>query len=51
MTGGHGVARIIGGRGVRVSLLIGSLAAGLVIAMLTYHRADLWLTPGFVFDH
>jgi hypothetical protein len=35
-------ARMLGGRGVRLSLLIGSLAAGLVIALLTVHLAGAW---------
>jgi hypothetical protein len=35
-------ARILGGRGVRLSLLVGSLAAGLVIALLTVHLAGAW---------
>jgi hypothetical protein len=37
-----GAARILGGRGVRLSLLIGSLGAGLVIALLTVHLAGAW---------
>jgi hypothetical protein len=39
-------ARIPGGRGVRLSLLIASLAAGLVIASLTVHLAGVWESPG-----
>lgn len=39
-------ARVIGGRGVRLSLLIASLVAGLIIALLTYHRVGLWESPG-----
>jgi hypothetical protein len=57
-TGRHGgwpasrAAQFIGGRGVRLSLLIASLAAGLVIALLTVHLAGAWEGPGkFLFDH
>ena len=35
-------AQLLGGRGVRLSLLIASLAAGLVIALLTVHLAGAW---------
>jgi len=35
-------AVFLGGRGTRVALLIGSLLAGLVIAMLTVHLAGPW---------
>jgi hypothetical protein len=35
-------AQVIGGRGVRLALLITSLAAGLVIAALTVHLAAAW---------
>jgi hypothetical protein len=35
-------AQVIGGRGVRLSLLLASLAAGLVIALLTVHLAGAW---------
>jgi hypothetical protein len=35
-------AQILGGRGVRLSLLIASLVAGLVIALLTVHLASAW---------
>ena len=35
-------AQVIGGRGVRLSLLLASLAAGLVIAVLTTHLAGAW---------
>jgi hypothetical protein len=35
-------AQVIGGRGVRLSLLLASLAAGLVIAVLTTHLAAAW---------
>jgi hypothetical protein len=38
-------AQILGGRGVRLSLLIASLAAGLVIALLTVHLAGAWEAP------
>lgn len=48
--GGHGAggwqtsraATVLGGRGVRLTLLIGSLLGGLVIAMLTVHLATAW---------
>jgi hypothetical protein len=35
-------AAVLGGRGVRLSLLLASLAVGLVIAMLTVHLAGPW---------
>ena len=35
-------AAVLGGRGVRLSLLAASLVAGLVIAMLTVHLAGPW---------
>jgi hypothetical protein len=35
-------AAVLAGRGVRLSLLVGSLLAGLVIAMLTVHMAVPW---------
>jgi hypothetical protein len=35
-------AQLVGGRGVRLSLLIASLAAGAVIALLTVHLAGAW---------
>jgi hypothetical protein len=35
-------AQVIGGRGVRLWLLLASLAAGLVIALLTVHLAGAW---------
>ena len=35
-------AAVLGGRGVRLSLLAASLLAGLVIAMLTVHLAGAW---------
>jgi hypothetical protein len=37
----------LGGRGTRLTLLIGSLAAGLVIALLTVHLAAQWQPSGF----
>jgi hypothetical protein len=45
--GGHAgytarTAAVVGGRGMRVSLLAASLLAGLVIAMLTVHLAAPW---------
>ncbi len=42
-------AQVVGGRGVRLSLLLASLAAGLVIAVLTTHLAGAWMDPGKVF--
>jgi hypothetical protein len=39
-------ARILGGRGVRLSLLAASLVAGLMIALLTVHLAGAWESPG-----
>jgi hypothetical protein len=39
-------ARILGGRGIRLSLLIASLVTGLVIALLTVHLAGAWEAPG-----
>jgi hypothetical protein len=44
-----GPARLLGGRGVRLSLLIASLAAGLVIALLTVHLAGAWESPDKLF--
>jgi hypothetical protein len=44
-------AQILGGRGVRLSLLAASLTAGLVIALLTVHLAGPWESPGKVFFH
>jgi len=43
--------RVLGGRGVRLSLLIASLLAGLVIALATVHLAGVWETPAKVFFH
>jgi hypothetical protein len=46
----HGPARgvaVLGGRGVRLSLLSASLVAGLVIAVLTVHLAGAWHFAGF----
>jgi hypothetical protein len=42
--GGYGgrAAAALGGRGLRLALLVASLAAGLVIAMLTVHLAVPW---------
>jgi hypothetical protein len=49
--GGYGrvprAAAVIGGRGVRLSLLIASLLAGLVIAGLTVHLAAPWHFANF----
>jgi hypothetical protein len=39
-------AQMLGGRGVRLSLLAASLIAGLVIALLTVHLAGAWQSPG-----
>jgi hypothetical protein len=42
---GHHAARtmaVVGGRGLRLSLLAASLLAGLVIALLTVHLAAPW---------
>ncbi len=38
-------AQLLGGRGVRLSLLIASLVAGLAIALLTVHLAGAWESP------
>jgi hypothetical protein len=40
-------AAVLGGRGVRLSLLAASLLAGLVIAVLTVHLAGPWHLTGF----
>jgi hypothetical protein len=40
------VAEALGGRGTRLALLIASLLAGLVIALLTVHLAGQWHRPG-----
>jgi len=53
-TGGHAVAgrharravEVLGGRGTRLALLIASLLAGLVIALLTVHLAGKWESIG-----
>ena len=42
-------AQLLGGRGVRLSLLIASLVAGLVIALLTVHLAGAWESPQRLF--
>jgi hypothetical protein len=44
-------ARLLGGRGVRLFLLLASLAAGLVIALLTVHLAGAWESPGKYLFH
>jgi hypothetical protein len=44
-------AQILGGRGVRLSLLIASVIAGVVIALLTVHLATAWGSPGQVSYH
>ena len=33
---------VLGGRGLRLALLVASLLAGLVIALLTVHLASKW---------
>jgi hypothetical protein len=40
--GGTRAASVLGGRGMRLSLLVASLLAGLVIAVLTVHLAAPW---------
>ena len=53
-TGGYGAAggharrvmEVLGGRGTRLALLTASLAAGLVIALLTVHLAGTWEPSG-----
>ena len=54
-TGQHSAARIggragrrLGGRGMRIFLLVASLACGLVIALLTVHLAAPWHAARFV---
>jgi hypothetical protein len=42
-------AQLLGGRGVRLSLLVASLGAGLLIALLTVHLANAWESPDRVF--
>jgi hypothetical protein len=42
-------AQLLGGRGVRLSLLIASLVAGLAIALLTVHLAGPWESPEKLF--
>jgi hypothetical protein len=44
-------AQMLGGRGVRLSLLIASVVAGLVIALLTVHLAGAWESPGHFLYH
>jgi len=47
-SGGPPVARaaqLLGGRGVRLSLLIASVGAGLAIALLTVHLTGAWQSP------
>ena len=41
-----GSLRLLGGRGTRLGLLIASLLAGLVIALLTVHLAGKWESFG-----
>ena len=45
---GRRVSRRLGGRGLRIFLLVASLACGLVIAVLTVHLAAPWHTAKFV---
>ena len=40
-------AAVLGGRGVRLSLLVASLLAGLLIAVLTVHLAAPWHFASF----
>jgi hypothetical protein len=50
--GAHGrVARALGGRGMRLFLLGGSLLAGVVLALLTVHLASAWESLGQFFRH
>jgi hypothetical protein len=50
--GGAGrAAQFVGGRGVRLTLLIAALGAGLVIALLTVHLAGAWQSPDKFFSH
>jgi non-ribosomal peptide synthetase component F len=44
-------AQILGGRGTRLALLIASLLAGLVIALLTVHQAGQWELFRSTFSH
>ena len=46
-----GATRLLGGRRVRLSLLLAALVAGLVIALLTVHLAGAWESPGKYFFH
>jgi len=41
-----GLLGLLGGRGTRLALLIASLLAGLVIALLTVHLAGKWESFG-----
>jgi len=43
-------AQVLGGRGVRLSLLIASLVAGVAIALLTVHLAGAWESPARFFE-
>ncbi|HWG01794.1 MAG TPA: hypothetical protein VG164_08095, partial [Trebonia sp.] len=45
-SGARRAAEILGGRGPRLALLLASLAAGLVIALLTVHLAGQWGPAG-----
>jgi hypothetical protein len=40
--GARRAAEVLGGRGIRLCLLVGSLLGGLVIALLTVHLAGQW---------
>jgi hypothetical protein len=44
--GGGSLLALLGGRGTRLALLIASLLAGLVIALLTVHLAGKWESFG-----
>ena len=48
---GSRAASMLGGRAVRLSLLVASLLAGLVIALLTVHLASAWQSPYQFFNH
>jgi len=48
---GTKAAQILGGRRVRLSLLVASLVAGLVIALLTVHLVGAWESPAPFFYH
>jgi hypothetical protein len=43
---GHRASEVLAGRWARWGLLAASLLAGLMLAVLTVHRAGLWFLPG-----